>query len=214
MSSSSAVILWSDSGSTLAHDTGSGTDILEGAVKRDDTSNDTLYFKFHLNPLSDVSNEEYFAAFELYEADAERLGIGNAFQAWAYSVFLGQDDGTEAAKGAYIDLHSSTPEPASGPSPSSYEFPHRGQERTIIFKIQYVAGGDDVVTVWLDPDLGPGANEVYQPENLTTRFNANASFDEIRLRHGGGGGGWIFSDMAIATSFSDFVDTSSAKPTG
>src|SRR5579864_4757938 len=62
--SSPAVTLWSDSGSTLAHDTGSGTDILEGAVKRDDTSNDTLYFKFHFNPLSDISNEEYFAAFE------------------------------------------------------------------------------------------------------------------------------------------------------
>src|SRR4029077_2278297 len=94
------------------------------------------------------------------------------------------------------------------------ELPRRGTERTIVFKVQYVAGGDDLVTVWLNPDLGPGANEVYQPEALTTRFNANASFDEIRLRHGGGGGGWIFSDMAIATSFSDFVDTSSAKPGG
>ncbi|MBC7816843.1 MAG: histidine kinase, partial [Planctomycetaceae bacterium] len=37
-------------------------------------------------------------------------------------------------------------------------------------------------------------------------------FDEIRLRHGGGGEGWNFSDLAVATSFSDFVDTSSAKP--
>ena len=37
-------------------------------------------------------------------------------------------------------------------------------------------------------------------------------FDEIRLRHGGGGGGWAFSDLAIATSFSDFVDVSSARP--
>lgn len=212
--SSPAVILWSDSGSTLAHNTGRGTDILEGAIKRDDTSNDTLYFKFHLNPISDVSNEEYFAAFELYEADAERMGIGKAFQAWAYSAFIGQDDATEAAKAGYIDLHSSKPEPGTGGRASTYEFPRLGVERTIVFKVQYIAGEDDLVTVWLDPDLGPGANEVYQPESLTTRFNANASFDEIRLRHGGGGGGWIFSDMAVATSFSDFVDTSSANPGG
>ncbi len=81
-----------------------------------------------------------------------------------------------------------------------------------VFKIQYVPGEDDLVTVWLNPDLGPGANEVYQPESLTTRFSANASFDEIRLRHGGNGGGWQFSDLAVATSFTDFVDVSSARP--
>lgn len=212
--SSSAVILWSDSGSTLVRENGSGTDILEGAVKRDDTSDDTLYFKFHLNPLSDVTTEEYFAAFELYDSDVERLGIGNAFQAWAYSAFLGHDGVTDAAKAGYIDLHSSKPERAAGSSPSGYEFPRRGVERSIIFKVQYVPGGDDIVTVWLNPDLGPGANEVYQSENLTTRFNADASFDEIRLRHSGAGDGWVFSDMAIATSFNDFVDTSSAKPGG
>src|SRR5262249_36499450 len=137
--------------------------------KRDDTANDTLYFKFHLNPLSDVTTEEYFAAFELYEADAERLGIGNAFKAWAYSAFLGQDEGAEAAKGGYIDLHSSRPEPVEGNS-SAYELPHRGVERTVVFKVQYIAGGDDLVTVWLNPDLGPGANEVYQAETLATRF--------------------------------------------
>lgn len=212
--SCSAVILWSDSGSTLVRENGGGTDILEGAVRRDDSSDDTLYFKFHLKPLSDVTTEEYFAAFELYESDVERLGIGNAFHAWAYSAFLGHDGVADAARAGYLDLHSSKPEPAAGSSPSGYEFPRRGIERTIIFKVQYVPGGDDIVTVWLNPDLGPGANEVYQPESLTTRFNADASFDEIRLRHGGAGGGWIFSDLAVATSFNDFVDTSSAKPGG
>src|SRR5262249_324686 len=112
---------------------------------------------------------------------------------------------------SYIDLHSARPEPATAAVPSAYELPRRGIGRTIVFKVQYVPGGDDLVTVWLNPDLGPGANEVYQSENLTTRLSANAPFDSIRLRHGGGGGGWTFSGMAIATSFSDFVDVSSAK---
>jgi signal transduction histidine kinase/ligand-binding sensor domain-containing protein len=76
--------------------------------------------------------------------------------------------------------------------------------------VQYVSGGDDFVTVWLGPDLGPGATEAGQPANKTTKFKANASFDQIRLRHGGGGEGWSFSDMAIATSFSDFVGGGSA----
>ena len=71
--------------------------------------------------------------------------------------------------------------------------------------MQYAPDGKDVVTGWLDPDLGPGATEESQLESLTTKFTANASFNQIRLRHGGEGDGWIFSEMAIATSFKDFV---------
>src|SRR6185437_12345950 len=50
-----------------------------------------------------------------------------------------------------------------------------------------------------------GATEGNQPKGLTTQFRANAAFDEIHLRHSGLGRGWIFSDMAIATSFEDFI---------
>jgi ligand-binding sensor domain-containing protein/signal transduction histidine kinase len=209
----SAVILWSDPDTTLARETGPGTDILGGAVKRDDSANDTLYFKFHVGPLSDMDTEEYFAAFELFEGEAERLAIGNALKAWAYSAFNRGEAGREANNAAdYIDLRSSRPEPFTNGVPLTYQNPRRGVPATIIFKIQYVAAEDDLVTVWLNPDLGPGANEASQPESLTTRFNANGGFDEIRLRHGGKGGGWAFSDLAIATSFSDFVDVSSARP--
>ena len=210
---SSAVILWNDPDMTLVRENGTGTDILGGAVKRDDSANDTLYFKFHVDPLSDTETEEYFAGFELFEGDSERLGIGNAMKAWAYSAFFRADEtGGSNSLAGYIDLHSSRPEFPTGGASGSYQNPRRGVSATIVFKIQYVPGEDDLVTVWLNPDLGPGANEAYQPESLTTRFNAIAGFDEIRLRHAGGGGGWAFSDLAIATSFSDFVDVSSARP--
>ena len=200
-----ATVLWSDLGTTLVHDTGEGFDILGGAVKEDDSSTNSLYFKVHVDPLSDASTEEYFAAFELYEGDKERLGIGNALKAWAYSAFRADATGTSHEGADYIDLHSSRPEPATAGTSIIYENPHRGIECTIVFKVQYVPGDDDLVTVWLNPDLGPGATEAAQPENLITRFKADASFNEIHLRHGGGGDGWIFSDMAIATSFGDLV---------
>lgn len=203
--SAQAVVLWSDLGTTLAHDTGTGFDILGGAVKEDDSSTNTLYFKVHVDPLSDASTEEYFAAFELYEGDKERLGIGNALKAWAYSAFRADASGQSHEGADYIDLHSSRPEPSTPGTSIIYENPHRGIECTLVFKVQYVPGDEDLVTVWLNPDLGPGASEQAQPENLITRFKANASFNEIHLRHGGGGDGWIFSDMAIATSFDDFV---------
>jgi ligand-binding sensor domain-containing protein/signal transduction histidine kinase len=220
-----ADIIWSDLGETLAHETGPGTDILGGSVKRDDTATNTLYFKFHVNPISDAGTEPYFAAFELYEGDAERLGVGNALQAWAYGAFnvsevgktnfnvfeTHQTNHTTADYG--IDLHSSKPWVAAGPD-VYYELPRKGIERTIVFKVQYVAGGKDQVTVWLDPDLGPGATEASQMENLTTKFSADASFNQIRLRHGGDGNGWTFSEMAIATSFGDFVEDDSGIKSG
>ena len=200
-------VLWTDLGSTLAYQTGDGTDILGGAVKRDDSATDTLYFKFHIDPLSDASTEEYFAGFELYEGGEERLGIGNALKAWAYSAFKNVVIG-DTVVSDYVDLHTSRPELTGGTNPGGYqpyELPHRGLENTVVFKVKYVAGGDDLITIWLNPDLGPGATEASQPENLITSMSANASFDEIRLCHGGGGNGWIFSEMEIATSFTDFV---------
>ena len=212
-SPANAVILWNDPDTTLVHEAGAGVDILSGAVKRDDSANDTLYFKFHVVPLSDKDTEEYFAGFELFEGDAERLGIGNSMKAWAYSAFFHADETGESNNLAgYIDLHTLKPETTTDGNSGSYQYPRRGVDATIVFKVQYIPGEDDLVTVWLNPDLGPGANEAYQPDGLTTRFNANASFDEIRLRHAGGGGGWAFNNLAIATAFSDFVDGSSARP--
>jgi ligand-binding sensor domain-containing protein/signal transduction histidine kinase len=199
----------------VVHENGAGADILGGAVKRDDSANDSLYIKFHVDPLSDKNTEEYFAALELFDGDIERLGVGNALKAWAYSAFLSTDhSGQSNIVAEYIDLRSAMAHFAADGTPTPYQFPQRGAGVTIVFKVQYVPGEDDLVTVWLNPDLGPGANEVYQAANLTTRFNASASFDEIRLRHGGGGGGWTFSDLAVATSFNDFVDVSSARPGG
>lgn len=207
-------VLWSDLSATLVYQTGVGADVLGGAVKRDESSSDALFFKFHVDPLSDTSTEEYFAAFELYDHGEERLGLGNALKAWAYSAFTAEGPGDSNPSASYIDLHSSRPEPAGHGNFYMYENPHRGFESTIVFKVQYVPGGNDLVTVWLNPDLGPGATETAQPESLITKFTCNASFDEIHLRHGGGGGGWTFSDMEIATSFNDFVTPSTSETNG
>ena len=206
------VVLWSDLGATLAHDTGVGHDILGGALKRDDSANDTLYFKFHLDPLSDAGTEEYFAGFQLYEGETERLGIGNSLKAWAYSAFNTATNGEYNKVFGDMDLRSSRPESSSPGVFLPYELPRRGIEGTVVFKVRYVPGADDEVTVWLNPDLGPGATEAGQPESLTTVFNANASFDAIHLRHGGGGGGWTFSDMQIGTAFGDFVRAAGTEP--
>ena len=209
-----AVVLWSDLGATLAHETGVGSDLLGGALQRDDSANDALYFKFHVDPLSDVGTEEYFAAFQLYEGNVQRLGVGNSLKAWAYSAFNTATNGEFNKVFGDMDLRSSRPESSSPGVFLPYELPRRGIERTIVFKVQYVPSGDDLVTVWLSPDLSPGATEAGQPESLATTFHANASFNAIHLCHGGGGSGWTFSAMEMATAFSDFVSSGSAAPGG
>jgi signal transduction histidine kinase len=203
--SARATILWSDTGARLVHNTGTGADILGGAVKRNDTNSDVLYFKIHVDPISDVASEPYSAGFQLFEGDEERLGMGNALEAWGYSAFATTETGPSNQVAGEFNLKSAHPEPANLGLFRPYELPRHDVERTIIFKVQYVPGGEDLITVWLNPNLGRGATDKNQLENLTTKFKAKATFNQIRLRHSGGGNGWIFSDMAISTSFSDFV---------
>jgi signal transduction histidine kinase len=200
-----AAILWSDPASRVTHSTGAGVDILGGAVKRDDTASDVLYFKFRVDPLSDTANEPYHAAFQLVEGDEPRLSVGNAPEAWGYSAWHVSETGPSNRVEGEFDLRSARPEAAGLGVFKPYELPLHNRERSIIFKVQYVPGGDDLVTVWLSPNLEHGATAENQPEILTTKFKANASFTQVRLIHEGGGNGWIFSDMAIATSFEDFV---------
>lgn len=214
-------ILWSDPDARAIHNTGVGEDILRGVVKRTNTNNDALFFKFHVNPISGVEAEPYYAGFQLFEGDQGRLGVGNALEAWGYSAFMTSEIGpsNKEVLGEFnlndeFNLKSAHPEPTADPTVfRPYELVHKGEERTIIFKVQYEPGADAVVTVWLDPNLGRGATEGNQPGNLTTTFRARATFDQIHLREedrgkdSAGLKGWMFSDMAMATSFDDFVVT-------
>jgi signal transduction histidine kinase len=212
-SPASGKILWSDPGSRVIHATPDGSDILGGKAKRDDKASDVLYFKFKVDPLSDAKNEPYFALFQLVESNHFRLGVGNAWEAWGYSAAYTSETGPSnkvASDSGEFNLRSAHPEAAAMGVLMPYELPDHNHPRTIVFRVQYVPGGDDLVTAWLEPNLSHGATAENQPENITTKFKANASFDEIHLRHEGsgrdaGGNGWIFSDMAMATSFDDFV---------
>jgi len=58
-----AALLWSDLRAIQVHETGPGSDILGGDLRRDNSATDTLYFKFHVDPLSDASTEIYFPIF-------------------------------------------------------------------------------------------------------------------------------------------------------
>jgi len=203
-----AAILWRDPAVRLAHNTGAGVDILHGAVKpQGKNSSGTLYFKFTVDPISDFITEEklhgyYLAGLVLYEKNTEHLGVGNALIAWGYSAFNVSGKGPSNQTPGEWNLSSLN---YNIESIISYEAPRHGAPSTIVFKVQYVPGSDANITVWLNPDLRPGQTEIGQNAELVTQFKANACFDEIHLVHRGGGDGWKFGDIAVATSFEDFV---------
>lgn len=202
-----AAILWQRPQETLVRDNGNGEDVLRGAVKpQDDTSSGTLYFKFRVDPRTDILEEAatkkfYLAGMVLCQGGVEKLGIGNALDAWGYSAFSPSFRFPGNRPGE-LTINTDQPEPISA---ISYEVPRRGVRKNFIVKVDYLPGGDDWVTVWLDPDLSPGATEASQSDKIVTRFKADASFDEIRLVHRGIGQGWVFDGIAIANSFEDFV---------
>ena len=205
--SAQATILWSRSQPSWVRTNGLGQDILKGALgARDDTASGPLYIKFRVDPRSDIvtrfePDRNYFlAGLVLFYHGAEKLGIGNAWDAWGYSAFSPSLNIPGNQPGE-IDLSSANPEHP----PVRHEAPRRSIKRIIIAKIEYVPNGEDHVTVWLNPNLAPGANEFLQSSNIVTRFNADASFDQIRLCHRGAGEGWGFSDIVIATTFEDFI---------
>ena len=214
---SHAAIIWNDAASRVIRRTPVGSDILGGKLARDDTASDALYFTFHVDPLSDAGMEPYYALLQLYEGNEPRLAVGNAPEAWGYSACYTSETGPSNKVYGEYNLNSSRPEAAGLGQYKPYEVVRMKEERTIVFKVQYIPGGDDLITVWLSPQLSRGDSEENQPEMLTTKFKANASFNQILLRHDRvieegridneerGGNGWIFSNMAIATSFKDFI---------
>ena len=90
-----AGMLWSDVDRRVIHQTPVGDDILGGALARNDEASDALYFRFQVDPLSDAADEEYYAAFQLAEADQNRLAVGNTPEAWGYSAFNTSETGPE-----------------------------------------------------------------------------------------------------------------------
>lgn len=194
-----ATVLWNHPQEVLARDNGRGQDILRGAIKpHDQNSGGTLYFRIKVDPLSDTAAkwiQGFEAGFMLVEAGQERLGVGNASGAMAYSAL----NVPKAPKG-FQDLNSATPDP-----PFAYEYMRAGRARFIVWKIEYVPGRDARVTAWLNPDLSVGATEFNQPTNIVVQFETTACFDEFRLIHRGPGGGWKFSQMLVASSFEDLL---------
>lgn len=150
-------------------------------VRRDDTASDSLYFRFvaTANDTGTTGMADGFAGLQLFQDGEERLGIGNRYGSTAWSYFGAAAPAPEADLGAAPDAIVA------------------GQTQTFLVRVQYVAGDDDEVTVWTNPD---DVVDDDQPAARATTFFADASFDELRVRAGVDAGttAWTFDDISIS----------------
>lgn len=173
---------------------------------RDNASESTLYLRFTVDPITDLAFKQggnFEAGLIFAGPDGFNLGIGTAWNSWGYSAFNASDTGLANGFAGEHDLNSGQPITVG---PSRFEPPRYGVARTLVVRVQYIPGGDDHITVWLEPDLKVGADELRIPKEQTTSFKADASFDRILLHHRGVGSGWRFGNVAVATSFRDLTE--------
>ena len=161
------------------------------SLSRGASASGTLYFKYTVtNPASNNTTESYYAGMSFFDGGSEHLGVGNGWDPWAYSAFSG------GLPGGNLDLKSATPEPGE-----TYQQVRSTDMTTIVIRVDFNSFANDNVTVWLNPNLSQ--TEAAQNAALTTYFSADANFDTIYLREGGGGDGWTFSNFAIAENSTD-----------
>lgn len=171
----------------------------------DDLSKSTLYFRFTVEPISDFYSEpltKYEAGLIFSDQGKLHLGIGNAWNAWGYSAFNTAEMGFGNADEGEFSLNSKLAEVSAL---SSFELPRFGLQRTIVVRVQFIPGKNDEITVWMEPDLSAGSDELQIDQKQTTDFRANASFDQILLSHRGCGHGWRIGNLTIATKFKDLT---------
>ena len=139
--------------------------------------NKTQYLSFSIRSLNkDVKSK--FAGIIFYEDNKEVFGIGNDYGSDYFSFWEGDGRGIIIGNGAtYVDndIHK------------------------IIMRIEYNPDGPETIKIGIDPFCL--RTESRQPDHIWTTYEAELSFDEIRIRCGNDDSIWEFDDLCIATDW-------------
>ncbi|MFI4861240.1 MAG: PEP-CTERM sorting domain-containing protein [Phycisphaerales bacterium JB063] len=154
----------------------------------DVNSTGTLYYSFTMEAqaFANANAAGSFGGLHLLLGGAENLLVGNNWNASAWSVGGGIGD---------QDLATSNPDDGV-----PYERIDIGESHTLTVRIDFNAGADDDITVWLDPIAG---SEGGQPASLTTSFSGNAQFDMVNLRAGNDATAYEYTNVVFGTTFGD-----------
>jgi hypothetical protein len=146
----------------------------------------TLYYSFLARSNRATNSGSSFAGAQLYRDGGEVFGVGNFWQAWAYSTY---------GVGENTDLNSANHEPGV-----LYEHVENGATHLFVVRIDYKANADDYLTVWLDPKVE--IDEWSQDPALRTFIGlGNAAFDAFHFRSGNSDNSWDYDELRFGTSW-------------
>lgn len=143
-----------------------------------DNSTNTLYTRVSMNFVdlnAESGNGGGFGGLHFWQNNAERLIVGNAWASTNWSL---------DANGNQLDLTPVVPVVL-------------GEWHTLVVKTVYAAAADDLVTVWLDPELNKTESN---QTNAPLTFTANCTFNNVRLRAGNGSAFATFTNIVIAAT--------------
>lgn len=159
-------------------------------VSRNDTATDTLYIKWTIIAYENTDTENYWNGFQIkdFGGTIHRLGVGNNWDSHAYSTFDG------------IQLNSANPVSTN----ENWQLVQTNDVTTFVVKIEYNAGADDDVTIFLNPYLG--TTELGQDTNLVTTFSRDMSMELNGIYTDGGEGadvGWYYTNAIVSDDVLD-----------
>lgn len=147
----------------------------------DANSSRTLYTRFSLR-FHDLNGETGdgggYGGLHFFRDNDARLLVGNAWISLNWSL---------DAAAVQNDLQPVTPVVLE-------------EWHTIVVRTDFVPGGNDTVSVWLDPDFNLTEAEQFNPP---LQIATDAGFNQIRLRCGNGMASAEFSNIVVSTTSSD-----------
>lgn len=151
-----------------------------GLALTDGAATGTYYFGFDWtidNNAGETGGGGFFGGLWFYQDGSERPGFGNGWGPVTYGL---------AGPGGDALVAPATPYAV-------------GVKARIVGKIQYMAGGDEIVTMWVNPIGGAAEGaQVGVPVVTTTR---NFTTNSVRLRTGNAPGASTLENLMVATDF-------------
>lgn len=150
----------------------------------------TLYLSFWVRAYFNTGENAYGGLHLSRGGDTTGVLIGNSLPAWAFGLFYpptgtSVDLNNENGSGSYLDVDTN---------------PH-----LVVGRINYVAGGDDTLTVWLDPN--PATDETTQNSASTYMgsLTGDMSFNRFFFRGGPSGKQFDYGQMSFGTTWNSVL---------
>jgi hypothetical protein len=156
----------------------------------------TLYLSFLIHAYFDTGQNAYGGLQLSRGDDTTGVLIGNSAPAWAFSLWYpptstSADLDDENGTGGYLFVDTNT--------------------HVIAARINYVAGGDDTLTAWLDPNPLNDENTQNSASTYIGSISGDLSFNRFFLRGGYTGKQFDYGQICFGTSWASVLPAASVS---